>query len=136
MVIYHLGKISFFTLVWRRPIKHIALKPAIHLYSIPSICPNTVFFPPIQVEKSGTSFHVKFRSALAVGESHLLSPFIADLRSHYSSPTQRISDFLPSKRGANLDKSFDIPLASFEISNGNRRMKHWNLISLEFHRFE
>ncbi|GBM51172.1 hypothetical protein AVEN_254589-1 [Araneus ventricosus] len=27
---------------------------------------------------------------------------------HYP-PTQRISDFLPSKRGANLVKSFDVP---------------------------
>ncbi|GBM74369.1 hypothetical protein AVEN_78647-1 [Araneus ventricosus] len=50
-----------------------------HLYSIPSICPNTVFFPPIQVEKSGTSIHLKFQSALAVEESDLLCPSTAAL---------------------------------------------------------
>ncbi|GBL86510.1 hypothetical protein AVEN_194775-1 [Araneus ventricosus] len=56
------------------------LKPAFHLYSIPSICTNTVFFPPIQVEKLGTSIHLKFQSALAVGESDLLSSSTADFR--------------------------------------------------------
>ncbi|GBN41771.1 hypothetical protein AVEN_237511-1 [Araneus ventricosus] len=41
------------------------IKPSIHRHSIPSICRNTHFFlPPIQVQKSDTSIHLKFQSAL------------------------------------------------------------------------
>ncbi|GBN69396.1 hypothetical protein AVEN_187267-1 [Araneus ventricosus] len=42
------------------------------------------FIPPIQVEKSGTSIHLKFQNALAVGKSDLLSPSTAALRYPYS----------------------------------------------------
>ncbi|GBN00671.1 hypothetical protein AVEN_201172-1 [Araneus ventricosus] len=60
------------------------VKPAIHLYSTSSIWTKAVICPPIQVEKSGTSIHLKSQIALAVGESDLLPPSTADLRSPYS----------------------------------------------------
>ncbi|GBN04562.1 hypothetical protein AVEN_248850-1, partial [Araneus ventricosus] len=73
-----------------------SLKPAIHLYSIPSICPNTVLFLPIQVEKSSTSIHLKFQSALAVGESDLLPPlqvlFDLPLQLLFDPPLQLLFD--------------------------------------------
>ncbi|GBM05806.1 hypothetical protein AVEN_280-1 [Araneus ventricosus] len=51
------------------------------------------FFPPIQVEKLGTSFTEAPKCATVA----LRSP---------SSPTRRISDFLASSRGPNLKKPF------------------------------
>ncbi|GBN72699.1 hypothetical protein AVEN_122008-1 [Araneus ventricosus] len=53
------------------------------------------FFSPIQVEKSSTSIHLKFQSALAVGGSDLLSPSTVDLRSHFEDFSYP-KDLLPS----------------------------------------
>ncbi|GBM35885.1 hypothetical protein AVEN_125873-1 [Araneus ventricosus] len=82
--------------------------PAIHLYSISSIWPKTVFFPPIQVEKSGTSIHLKFQSALAVPESDLLSPSTADLRSPYSFPYSADFRFSTLVAGCRSSQSIDV----------------------------
>ncbi|GBM54577.1 hypothetical protein AVEN_157078-1 [Araneus ventricosus] len=79
------------------------------MYSIPSICPNTVFFPSIEVEKSGRSIHLKFQSALAVGESDLLYSSAAALHSPYSSPHSADSDLLHSWQDPDLVKSFEVP---------------------------
>ncbi|GBN84865.1 hypothetical protein AVEN_133145-1 [Araneus ventricosus] len=66
-------------------------EPAIQLYSIPSICPNTVFFsPPIQVEKSGTSIHLKFQCALAIGGAIFFCPLQLLFDPPIPSPTLRI----------------------------------------------
>ncbi|GBN38265.1 hypothetical protein AVEN_144803-1 [Araneus ventricosus] len=83
----------------------LCLKPAIHLYFIPFHLSQHCFSPPIQVQKSGTSFHRKFQSALAVEENDLLSPSIP----RFASPTPRISDLLPALQGLDLVKSFEMP---------------------------
>ncbi|GBN15393.1 hypothetical protein AVEN_233921-1 [Araneus ventricosus] len=67
---------------------------------------------------------------MAVGRSKDRSPY-----HRFSIPTQRISDFPPSKAGANLVNSFTYRLLLFDVSNGNRCMKDWNLVSLEFQLF-
>ncbi|GBL87565.1 hypothetical protein AVEN_165172-1 [Araneus ventricosus] len=80
------------------------LKPAIHLKVFHAICPKPVFSPPIFIEKSRHVIHLRLQSALAVGErsSFPLPPL-------FDSPTPQISDFLASKRGLNLVRSFDVP---------------------------
>ncbi|GBN72556.1 hypothetical protein AVEN_194074-1 [Araneus ventricosus] len=62
------------------------------------------FLHPFESEKSGTSVHLKFQHSLAVGESDLLSPSTAALRSPIPSSTPRISDLQPD-----LVKSFEVP---------------------------
>ncbi|GBO39779.1 hypothetical protein AVEN_262739-1 [Araneus ventricosus] len=56
-----------------------------------AICPTTGFFPPIQVERLGTSF----TDAPKCASLALRFPYS-------SSPTWRISDFLASSLGPNL----------------------------------
>ncbi|GBM14526.1 hypothetical protein AVEN_101168-1 [Araneus ventricosus] len=68
------------------------LKPAIHLYSIQSICPNTGVSLTHSSKKIRHVIHLKLQSALAVGESDVLSPSTAGLRFPPISPTQQISD--------------------------------------------
>ncbi|GBM02314.1 hypothetical protein AVEN_138440-1 [Araneus ventricosus] len=84
-----------------------SLKPAIHMYSISSIWTKTGFFPTIQVEKSGTSIHRKFQSALAVGKSDRLSHSTADLRSPYSFPHSADFRFATLVAGYRSSQSFD-----------------------------
>ncbi|GBM69770.1 hypothetical protein AVEN_217373-1 [Araneus ventricosus] len=66
------------------------------------------FFPPILIDKSRHVIHFRLQSALAIGEAKI-SPSTTSLRSPLFPPTQRISNFLPSNRGPNLVRSFDVP---------------------------
>ncbi|GBM74800.1 hypothetical protein AVEN_38727-1 [Araneus ventricosus] len=88
------------------------LTPAIHLYSIPSICPNTVFFHPLK-SKNQQVIHLKLQSALSIGESDLLSP----LQLLFNPPISPVRGFpinVASSRGPNLIKSFGLPLPSHQ----------------------
>ncbi|GBN63016.1 hypothetical protein AVEN_173754-1 [Araneus ventricosus] len=85
----------------------VSFKPAIHLYSISSIWPKTGFFPPIQVEKSGTSIHLKFQSAQAVGESDLLSRSTTAFRSPYFFPHSADFRFATLVAGCRSSHSFE-----------------------------
>ncbi|GBN74171.1 hypothetical protein AVEN_71082-1 [Araneus ventricosus] len=72
-----------------------SVKTAIHLKASHAICPKRVFPPSILFEKSRHVIHLRFQSALA------FDPPIP--------PALQISDFLASKRGPNLVRSFDEP---------------------------
>ncbi|GBN90530.1 hypothetical protein AVEN_272270-1 [Araneus ventricosus] len=79
------------TFLWESlPNRHPVSLSAIHLYSIQPICPNTGFSPTHSSRKIRRIIHLKLQSALAVGESDLLYPSAAALRSPI--PPQRVSD--------------------------------------------
>ncbi|GBO30948.1 hypothetical protein AVEN_188905-1 [Araneus ventricosus] len=79
------------------------VKPAIHLYSIPSICPNTGY---VFTDSSRRHvIHLKLQIVLAVGESDLLSSSATALRSPFSGFPIKVASW----RGPNLVKSFDVP---------------------------
>ncbi|GBM43122.1 hypothetical protein AVEN_222177-1 [Araneus ventricosus] len=70
------------------------------------------FFPLTQVEKSGTSIHLKFQSVLAVAESVLLSPSTAALRSPYSFPQSadfRFATLVAGSRSSQIVSRADYP---------------------------
>ncbi|GBO34432.1 hypothetical protein AVEN_171975-1 [Araneus ventricosus] len=83
------------------------IKPSIHRHSFPLICPNTDFFlPPIQVQKSDTSIHLKFQSALLVGDSDLFPPSTAALRAAYyflHSADFRFATLVAGSRSSQID---------------------------------
>ncbi|GBO32811.1 hypothetical protein AVEN_248469-1 [Araneus ventricosus] len=70
---------------------NVNLKPAIQPYSVPSICPNTDFLSTHSSRKIRHVIHLKLQSVLAEGESDILSPSTAALRSPYSFP--HLEDF-------------------------------------------
>ncbi|GBN68784.1 hypothetical protein AVEN_118827-1, partial [Araneus ventricosus] len=84
------------------------VKPAIHLKAIHAICPKTVFFSTHFNRK--IQAHHSFEAPNCAGhrESKDRSPYRRSSTPTIP-PTQRISDFLSSKRGPNLVRSFDVP---------------------------
>ncbi|GBO16367.1 hypothetical protein AVEN_94054-1 [Araneus ventricosus] len=89
------------------------------------------------------SIHLKFQSALAEGESDLLSPLQLIFDPPVSFPTQRISDLLPSQQGVNLVNRLMCRLALQRVLPKNRRPNCRSLVgnptfqsrSAIFHRF-
>ncbi|GBM50593.1 hypothetical protein AVEN_70232-1 [Araneus ventricosus] len=84
------------------------LKLAIPLYSIPSICPNTVFSTHSS-RKIRHAIHLKLQSALAVGRELSSLTLYSCSSIPLFPPRSGFPIKLASSRGPNLVKSFHVP---------------------------
>ncbi|GBM40029.1 hypothetical protein AVEN_250501-1 [Araneus ventricosus] len=98
----------------------MAIKPAVHLYSI-SFARRLVFFPPIQVEKSGASF----TSGSKVRYHRFSIPPTAALRSSYRF---RVS-FQLLKRDPNVSRPFD---RAVTLTRGSKLESAHEVLNYEF----